>query len=59
MRNKFNLLVPAVVRNLDIFLITESKTDNSFSEAQFEIDGFTIPYRVDRDCNEGDILLYI
>ena len=32
-RNKFDLLAPAVVRNLDNLLIT----------AQFEIDGFTTP----------------
>ena len=58
-RNKFDLLVPAVVRNLDILLITETKIDSSFPESQFEIDGFTTPYRVDRDCHGGGILLYI
>ena len=58
-RNKFDLLVPAVVRNLDILLITETKIDSSFPEGQFEIDGFTTPYRVDRDCHGGGILSYI
>ena len=58
-RNKFDLLLPAVVRNLDILLITETNIDSSFPEAQFEIDGFTTPYRVDRDCHWGGILLYI
>ena len=58
-RNKFDLLVPAVVRNLDILLITETKIDSSFPEAQFEIDRFTTPYRADRDCHWGIILLYI
>ena len=58
-RNKFDLLVPTVVGNLDILLITETKIDSSFPEAQFEIDGFTTPYRVDRDCRGGGILLYI
>ena len=58
-RNKFDLLVPAVVRNLDNLFITDTKTDSSFPEAQFEIDGFTTPYRVDRDCHGGGILLYI
>ena len=57
-RNKFDLLVPAVVRNLDILLITETKTDSSFPKAQFEIDGFTAPYRVDRDCH-GKVHYYI
>ena len=58
-RNKFDLLLPAVVRNLDILLITETNIDSSFPEAQFEIDGFTTPYRVDRDCHGEGILLYI
>ena len=58
-RNKFDLLIPAVVRNLDILLITETKIDSSFPEAQFDIDGFTIPYRVDRDCHGGGIVLFI
>ena len=58
-RNKSNLLVPAVVRNLNILLITETKIDSSFPEGQFEIDGFTTPYRVDRDCHGGGILFYI
>ena len=58
-RNKFDVLVPAVVGNLDILLITETKIDSSFPEGQFEIDGFTTPYRVDRDCHGGGILLYI
>ena len=58
-RNKFDLLVPTVVRNLAILLITETKIDSSFPEPQFEIDGFTTPYRVDRDCRGGGIFLYI
>ena len=58
-KNKFDLLVPAVVRNLDILIVTETKIDSSFPEAQFEIDGFTIPYRVDRDYHGVGILLYM
>ena len=58
-RNKFDLLVPTVVRTLDILLITETKIGSSFPEAQFEIDGFTTPYRVDRDYHGRGILLYI
>ena len=58
-KNKFDLLISAVVRNLGILLTTEAKIDSSFPEVQFEIDGFTTPYRVDRDCYGGGILLYI
>ena len=58
-RNKFDQLVPAVVRNLDILIIKETKIDSSFPEAQFEIDGFTTPHRNDTDCHGGGILLYM
>ena len=57
--NKFVLLVPAVVKRFDILLITETKIDSCFTEAQLEVDGFTTPYRVDRDCHGGAILLDI
>ena len=55
----FDLLAFAVVRNLDVLLITETKSDSSFSEAEFEIKGFTNPCRRERDCYETGILLYI
>ena len=57
--NKFDLLIPAVVRNFYVLLTTETKIDSSFPEAQFEIDGFTTPYRFDRDYHGGGILLYM
>ena len=58
-RNKFDLLDPAVVENLHILLITKTKIDSSFPEAPFKIDGFTTTYRVDRDCHGGGLLLDI
>ena len=44
---------------LDILLITETKIDSSFPTAQFQIEGFTTPYRLDRDTNGGGTLLYV
>ena len=35
------------------------KLDSSFPSNQFQIDGFTTPYRLDRNQNGGDIMLYI
>ena len=48
-----------MVRILNILLIIETKIDSLFSKPQFEIDGFTTPYRVDRDCHGGGTLLYV
>ena len=43
---------------IDIFGISETKIDASFTNAQFSIDGFKL-YRQDRDCKGGGILVYI
>ena len=48
-----------VEKTVDIFLISEMKLDDSFPSAQFEIEGFTTPYRYDRNNKGGGLLLYI
>ena len=44
---------------VDIFLISESKLDDSFPEGQFIIDVYHAPFRFDRHGNGGGFLLYI
>ena len=60
-RNKFKFLEKDICANLDILLISETKTklDDSFPSTQFLFDGFSKPYRLDRCSNGGGILLYI
>ena len=58
-RNKFEPLVSFINNNLDILMISETKTDNTFQDSQFLIEGFSVPHRLDRTANEGGILLYI
>ena len=58
-RNKFKFLEKDICANLDILLISETKLDDSFPSAQFLLDGFSKPYRLDRRSNGGGILLYI
>ena len=48
-----------VTGHVDILLITESKLDNSFPTAQFQINEFSSPYRLDRNAHGGGILLYV
>ena len=51
-------MAPAVMSNLNILLIiNRAKIDEFFLEAEFEIDGFTTPYIVDRDSHGGGMLL--
>ena len=58
-RNKFHFLESEASKHLDILLISETKIDESFPSAQFLLDGFSRPYRLDRCANGGEILLYV
>ena len=58
-RNKFDFLTHQVKGNIDILMISETKLDESFPVGQFLMDGYSVPYRLDRDGNGGGILLYI
>ena len=39
--------------------VSETKLDDSFPTAQFSLNGFCKPYRLDRSSNGGGILLYV
>ena len=58
-RNKFEALINGVRGNVDILMISAIKIDDSFSLTQFVIEGFTTPYRLDRNKSGGGILIYI
>ena len=40
-------------------MISETKLDDSFPTAQFQMKDFSIPYRYDRNGKGGRLLLYI
>ena len=44
---------------VDKVMITESQLNNSFPPAQFHINGFSSPCRLDRNAHGGRILLYV
>ena len=44
---------------LDILTIQETKLDASFPPGQFLIDGYTEPYRLDRNRNGGGVMVYV
>ena len=48
-----------LTRDIDILMITETKLHDSFPVSQFEIDGFSAPFRLDRNKNGGGILIFI
>ena len=58
-RNKIEFLGDIVQNRIDILLISETKIDASFPKAQFYLNGYADPYRLDRNANGGGLLLYI
>ena len=59
LRLKFDSLAQKITGNVDILMISETKLDNSFPEGQFLIEGYSKPYRIDRNCHGGGIMLYV
>ena len=59
LRNKFDFLVTQVKGYIDILVISETKLDERFPIGQFLIDGYRVPFRLDRNENGGGILLYV
>ena len=59
LRNKFDMLSKLIKGSTDVFIISETKLDDSFPEVQFFIDGYHTPFRYDRNGNGGGILLYV
>ena len=59
LRLKFDSLVQKITGNVNILMISETKLDNSFPEGQFLIEGYSKPYRIDRNCHGGGIMLYV
>ena len=48
-----------ITGNVDILMISEPKLDNSSPEDQFLIEGYSKPYKTDRNCHAGGIMLYV
>ena len=53
------MLQEVIGNNIDVLLISETKLDASFPLSQFILDGFTLPYRLDRTQQGGGIMLFI
>ena len=57
--NKFDQLKLFVQGKVDILIVTETKLDSTFPTSQFMIDGYSEPYRFDRNRNGGKVFIYI
>ena len=53
------MLREMVQDKLDILLVSETKVDPSFPSSQFAINGFNVPFRLDRISSGGGIMLLV
>ena len=58
-RNKFDNLSELIKDKVDILVVTETKVDDSFPASQFKIDGFSLPFRLDRTSNGGGVMIFV
>ena len=55
-RNKFDSLKFLVAKNVDIFVISETKIDSTLPPGQFLIEGFKPPLRYDQNRHGGEFV---
>ena len=58
-RNKFDALMTGIQNKVVILLTSETKLDETFPTRQFSIEGFTSPYRLNRNRFGGGLLASI
>ena len=59
LKNKVDILSEQVKGSIYIFVVSETKLDDSFPEGQFLIESFHSPFRFDHDRNGGETMLYV
>ena len=59
MPNKFDQLKLIIQDKIDILILTETELDSNFQTSEFCIEGYSKPYRRDRNRNGGGILIYV
>ena len=57
--NKFDQLKEIVLKCIDIPVITETKLDDTFPNAQFLVPGFSKPFRFDTNRKRGGDMIYV
>ena len=58
LRNKFESIKPIISPNFDIFLVSETKLDESFQNNQFSTSGYRM-FRQDRNYFDGGLCIYV
>ena len=53
------MVLDQIKGNIDILFVSETKIDDSFLNGNFLIDGFSMPYRLDRNSNGSGLMLFV
>ena len=48
-----------VLKHVDILAVCETKLDETFPSSQFHMDGFSLPYRLDRNRNSEGVMIFV
>ena len=59
LEKKFEPLLSLVKDTVDILMISETKLDDTFPYDQFNIEGFSQQFRLDRNCHGGGVIIYV
>ena len=57
--SKFEQLKLVMKNTLDVLILQETKLDSSFPPGQFILEGYSQPYRLDRNRNGGGVMIYV
>ena len=57
--NKFDQLKEIVLKYIDILVITKTKLDDTFPNAQFLVPGFSKTFRFYRNRKGGGVMIYV
>ena len=55
----FDQIKEVIIKKIHFLGITETKLNDTFPLGQFYVEGFTIPYRRDRNHNGGGVIIYV
>ena len=58
-RNKSEQLKGTMLKYKEIYVVTKTKLDETFLESLLLMDGFSKPYRFDRNKDGGRIMIFI
>ena len=57
-RTRFDLLMSIIKNEIDIFMISETKINNSFPISQFTMTGYSIPFRLDQTSHRVEYFCF-